>query len=51
MLNHGYRMHLLDLKYGESLGEPQENKMVEASEEIYSSLHQQFKGDLLRPSR
>ena len=24
--------------------------MVEASEEIYSSLHQQFKGDLLRPS-
>ena len=23
--------------------------MVEASEEVYSSLHRQFKGDLLRP--
>ena len=25
--------------------------MVEASEEVYSSLHRQFKGDLLRPGQ
>jgi FAD binding domain-containing protein/berberine-like enzyme len=28
---------------------PGEHEMVEASEEVYSSLRQQFKGDLLRP--